>query len=338
MGDIHLANIEDDDDTRGQGIATWWLSWDRWSIRIYVCNLKPQNLLIFLFLDVNQLLLARFSEASTVDAMAGAYCNLSSHELSKWMTVCYPIPGVFRVAIISFSRYSGFKYFLVFTPIAANWSQFDEHDDLLWIHPRKLTARSPENHPEKEHHLNHRPPCVGSTCSGFQGSTVLIIILQTWLTNQKDHIFFNLPNFPTMKLQTLGIYHFLTFLLITARKSGPTKKLDSVGRYCPIGDVSGFSNCFSGCFKWLHGKPPNCEPTTAGRFASWGSAEAFPSEADLGVELPGRVGGVLPGKRLCGGRRRFDFFFGTTDRGVGWVEIFLLNLWKLEFFFHEKSF
>ena len=52
----------------------------------------------------------------------------------------------------------------------------------------KLTARSPENHPEKEHHLNHRPPCVGSTCSGFRGSTVLIIILQTWLANQKDHI------------------------------------------------------------------------------------------------------------------------------------------------------
>ena len=141
-----------------------------------------------------------------------------------------------------------------------------------------------------------------------------------------------------MKLQTLGVYHFLTFLLITARKSGPTKKLDSVGRYCPIGDVSGFSNCFSGCFKWLHGKPPNCEPTTAGRFASWGSAEAFPSEADLGVELPGRVGGVLPGKRLCGGRRRFDFFFGTTDRGVGWVEIFLLNLWKMEFFFSKSHF
>ena len=36
MGDIHLANIEDDDDTRGQGIAKWWLSWDIWSIRIYM--------------------------------------------------------------------------------------------------------------------------------------------------------------------------------------------------------------------------------------------------------------------------------------------------------------
>ena len=174
MGDIHLANIEDDDDTRGRGIAKWWLSWDIWymiynDIYIYVCNLKPQNLRIFLFLDVNQLLLARFPEASTVDAMAGAYCSLNCHELSKWMTVFYPKPGVFLVAIISFSRL-WFQIVFIFTPIPGKWSQFDEHDDLLWIHPRKLTARSPEHHPEEEHHLNHRPPCVGSTCSGFQGS------------------------------------------------------------------------------------------------------------------------------------------------------------------------
>jgi len=37
----------------------------------------------------------------------------------------------------------------------------------------------------------------------------------------------------------------------------------------------------------------------------WNDVDGRPMmvhEADLGVELPGRVGGVLPGKRLCGGR------------------------------------
>ena len=38
-----------------------------------------------------------------------------------------------------------FQIFFSFHPdrweLIHYWSQFDEHDDLLWIHPRKLTAR-----------------------------------------------------------------------------------------------------------------------------------------------------------------------------------------------------
>ena len=105
--------------------------------------------------------------------------------------------------------------------------------------------------------------------------------------NQKDHIFFNLPNFPKMKLPKHSGSTIFSPKVVTARKSGPAKNV--TGRYChcPIGDVSGFSNSL-GLFQVMKRQPPRTVNQK--------------TEADLGVELPGRVGGVLPGKRLCGGR------------------------------------